>query len=71
MFSFAIFVQRIDFEQLQFHKVGVALAEFESFQLILLRAFGESFFKAPKVLLEEFFYHGKVHCCYFFTKGLL
>lgn len=57
MFSFAIFVQRINFEQLQLHKVGVALAEFESFQLLLLRAFGESFFKAPKVLLEEFFYH--------------
>ena len=33
MFSFAIFVQKLDFEQLQFRRMGVALTEFYLFKL--------------------------------------
>ena len=52
MFIFALFIQKIDFKQSQFQKVGVAPAEY-LFQLSLLEVVGESSFKSTKVLLDE------------------
>ena len=52
MLIFSNFVQRINFEQSEFQKVCVALAEFYLFQLLLLWVLGESCFTASKVLLE-------------------
>ena len=54
MFIFAISVQKIDFEQSQLKKVGVAIAEFHLFQLLLLQT---SYFKGLQVLLDDYFYH--------------
>ena len=46
---FINFVQKVEFEQLQFQEVGMALTEFYLFELTLFRVLGESCFKAPKV----------------------
>ena len=61
MFIFANSVQKVDFEQSHFQKVGVALAEIYSFELFLLRVLEESCFKSPKIPLDECFYHRNVH----------
>ena len=44
MFIFANFVQKVDFDWLQFQKVGVALSKFVLFELPFLRLLGQSCF---------------------------
>ena len=54
---FINFVQKFEFERSQFQEVGMALTEFYLFELSLFQVLGESCFKAPKVPLDECFYH--------------
>ena len=61
---FANFLQKIDFEQSQFQKVSVALAEFYWFELPSLQVLGENCFRARKGSLNEYFYHWNVHFCW-------
>ena len=49
------FVQKVDFQQSQFQRVGAALVKVFLFELILLRV--SKFFKASRVPLDEYFYH--------------
>ena len=44
IFIFANFVQKVNFDQLQFQKLGVALSKFVLFELSFLRLLGESCF---------------------------
>ena len=57
MFIFAIFVQKFDFVQSHFQKLGVALPEIYLFQLLLFWVLGKCCFKGAKVLLDECFFH--------------
>ena len=57
MIIFAIFVQKMDFEQSQFRMMGMTLTEFCLFKFFLLPILGESYFKGPKSTLDEYFYH--------------
>ena len=47
MFIFAIFELKIDFEQSQFRRIGVAFTQFYLFELSSLHILGESCFEAP------------------------
>ena len=51
--------------------VGVALAEFYSFEFYLLCVLGKSYFKAPKVSLDECFYQCNVQFSEICTKNRL
>ena len=51
--------------------MGMVLTEFYLFKLPLLPVLGESCFKAPKVTLDEYFYHWNVYFCYFCTLNQL
>lgn len=44
MFFFANFVQKVDFDELKFQKVGVPLSEFYLFVVPVLLALGEKLF---------------------------
>ena len=57
MFIFAIFVQKFDFVQSHFQKLGVALPEIYLFQLLLFWVLGKCCFKGAKILLDECFFH--------------
>ena len=55
MFHFSNFAQKIKYEQRQLQKVSVTLPEFYLFVLCLFLVLGESYFKAAKVRLDEYF----------------
>ena len=63
IFIFAFLVQKMDFEQPQFRRMGVTLTEYYLFKFASLRVLGESSFKAPKVMFNEYFNHQNVHLC--------
>ena len=55
-FIFVNFVQRVNFERLQFRKMALAFTEVYLFKFSSLPVLGESSFKAPIVTLEEHVY---------------
>ena len=53
MFKFANFVQKIDFGRSRFQKLVVALSEIYLLELSQLWLLRESYFKAPKLPVDE------------------
>lgn len=59
---------KIDFERSHLQEVGTTLVDVYLLNLSPFCVLGESCFKGPKVLLEEYFYNWNVHYLLFCTK---
>ena len=69
MFIFANFLQTIDLEQSNSQRLGMTLPEFCLFESLALPKLGESWFKVPKIFLDEHFCHLNIHFRKYFTKS--